>query len=605
MKKVSRTISFAKAIIAPYFGMVLFFFVFIFLVYSFVDKLHGEHELLYQKTISETSNIIYLFDKIQQIKSNVYKIINEKNQLVAFSELRAIKDKLTELSLFVGSEKNYTVWNGNKENIITLLKMLEISLLEVENYVQERNIFIQQRFKNLQEIRYIGLSVKNLLNRYNIKNHEVINLIYVIINDLLLLNSDIPMFYSIKVYNTLLFNYSKLGRFFLELKYAELIEIYNRLSQMIQNENTSTLFLDLEKLYNKETSLLIYLDSLSNQTNTISTKLYAELHNTAEKQNGFMKAIMNYLQLVSVAICIFLVIFIAVAYRFIAFHVIKPVRGLRDFIKQRIDSAGCSCVEQKVTEIREISCAVYDFVSQIEENEKFLLESHQNLEKQVLERTEEIRQLSEKIINISEEERFKLAAELHDDIGSSIGTVKFGIEHALSLLNNLDMENARESLDSSVQIVKSVARQLRRIQTDLRPPHLDIGLLKTLEWYIEDYKNIHPAINVQADFFFDELLLSTSMQIVIFRIVQEGMNNIAKHSHATEVLLQVIYEDYFKIVISDNGVGIQNSGGTDSGHGLKNIKERVKICGGEFIIDSSNEGTTITALWKNLNIMQY
>lgn len=605
MKKVSRTISFAKAIIAPYFGMVLFFFVFIFLVYSFVDKLHGEHELLYQKTISETSNIIYLFDKIQQIKSNVYKIINEKNQLVAFSELRAIKDKLTELSLFVGSEKNYTVWNGNKENIITLLKMLEISLLEVENYVQERNILVQQRFKNLQEIRYIGLSVKNLLNRYNIKNHEVINLIYVIINDLLLLNSDIPMFYSIKVYNTLLFNYSKLGRFFLELKYAELIEIYNRLSQMIQNENTSTLFLDLEKLYNKETSLLIYLDSLSNQTNTISTKLYAELHNTAEKQNGFMKAIMNYLQLVSVAICIFLVIFIAVAYRFIAFHVIKPVRGLRDFIKQRIDSAGCSCVEQKVTEIREISCAVYDFVSQIEENEKFLLESHQNLEKQVLERTEEIRQLSEKIINISEEERFKLAAELHDDIGSSIGTVKFGIEHALSLLNNLDMENARESLDSSVQIVKSVARQLRRIQTDLRPPHLDIGLLKTLEWYIEDYKNIHPAINVQADFFFDELLLSTSMQIVIFRIVQEGMNNIAKHSHATEVLLQVIYEDYFKIVISDNGVGIQNSGGTDSGHGLKNIKERVKICGGEFVIDSSNEGTTITALWKNLNIMQY
>lgn len=605
MKKVSRTISFAKAIIAPYFGMVLFFFVFIFLVYSFVDKLHGEHELLYQKTISETSNIIYLFDKIQQIKSNVYKIINEKNQLVAFSELRAIKDKLTELSLFVGSEKNYTVWNGNKENIITLLKMLEISLLEVENYVQERNILIQQRFKNLQEIRYIGLSVKNLLNRYNIKNHEVINLIYVIINDLLLLNSDIPMFYSIKVYNTLLFNYSKLGRFFLELKYAELIEIYNRLSQMIQNENTSTLFLDLEKLYNKETSLLIYLDSLSNQTNTISTKLYAELHNTAEKQNGFMKAIMNYLQLVSVAICIFLVIFIAVAYRFIAFHVIKPVRGLRDFIKQRIDSAGCSCVEQKVTEIREISCAVYDFVSQIEENEKFLLESHQNLEKQVLERTEEIRQLSEKIINISEEERFKLAAELHDDIGSSIGTVKFGIEHALSLLNNLDMENARESLDSSVQIVKSVARQLRRIQTDLRPPHLDIGLLKTLEWYIEDYKNIHPAINVQADFFFDELLLSTSMQIVIFRIVQEGMNNIAKHSHATEVLLQVIYEDYFKIVISDNGVGIQNSGGTDSGHGLKNIKERVKICGGEFVIDSSNEGTTITALWRNLNIVQY
>lgn len=605
MKKISKTISFAKAIISPYVGIILFFCIFTFSVYYFVDKLHSEHESLYQKTISETSNVVYLFDKMQQIKSNVYKIINEKNQLVACSELRTIKNDLTELSMFVGSEKNYAIWAGNKENIAALLKMLEISLLEVENYVQERNILIQQRFKNLQEIRYIGLSVRNLLNKNNAKNQELINLLYVIINDLFLLNSDIPMFYSIKIYNALLFNYNKLEKLFSKLNHAELMEIYKRLSQMMHNENISALFFAMEKLYNNETSLLIYLDSLSNQINSISAKLYDELHDTAEKQNEFMKSLMNYLQFFSVLSCIFFVIFIVAAYRFIAFHVIKPVRMLCDFIKQRIDNAGCSCVEQQVTEIRDITCAVYDFVSQIEENEKSLLESHQNLEKQVLKRTEEIRQLSEKIINVSEEERFKLAAELHDDIGSSIGTVKFGIEHALLLLNNLDMDNAKESLDSSVQIVKSVARQLRRIQIDLRPPHLDIGLLKTLEWYVEDYRNIHPSIHVQADFFFDELLLSTSMQIVIFRIVQEGMNNIAKHSQATEVFLQVVYDDYFKIVISDNGVGIQNSGKTNSGHGLKNIKERVKIWGGEFIIDSSDKGTTITALWRNLNTMQY
>lgn len=119
------------------------------------------------------------------------------------------------------------------------------------------------------------------------------------------------------------------------------------------------------------------------------------------------------------------------------------------------------------------------------------------MEKQVLERTEEIRQLSEKIINVSEEERVRLAAELHDDIGSSISTIKFGIEHALFLLNESDMGNAKESLDSSVQIVKSVARQLRRIQTDLCPPHLDLGLLKTLEWYIDDYKQTHPPYRLK------------------------------------------------------------------------------------------------------------
>lgn len=600
MKKTAKTISLSKAIIGPFLGIAAFFLIFALVVYFFVTKLHSEHELLYQKTISENSKVVCLFDIIQQIKNNVYKVINEKNQLVADIDLETIKNNLTEVLTFASSKNNHKVWNGNQENIVALLKMVNISLVEVEKYVHERNILIQQRFKNLQEIRYVGLLVKNLLNEKTIRHADVINLVYVLINDLLLVNSDIPMFYSIKVYNRLLFNYDKLKHMQAGIKDNQLTKVFEHLSQMMQG-NTVTLFLELENLYNQETSLLIYLDSLSSQINIISAKLYEELQLSAKKQNVFMKDIMDYLQYFSIVICIFFVIFIVLAYRFISSHVINPVRGLGDFIKQRVNTVGCSSVEQKVMEIRNISCAVYDFVNQIEENEKSLLESHQNLEKQVLERTEEIRQLSEKIITVSEEERFKLAAELHDDIGSSIGTIKFGIEHALCLLNNKDMEDAKESLDSSVQIVKSVARQLRRIQTDLRPPHLDIGLLKTLEWYIEDYKNIHSAIHVQADFFFDELLLSTSMQIVTFRIVQEGMNNVAKHSHATEVLLQIIYDDDFKIVIADNGVGMQNTGETNSGHGLNNINERVKVSGGKFIVESSEKGTTITALWENLN----
>lgn len=602
MKKTDKTISLSKAIIVPFLGIAVFFLIFALVIYLFTAKLHNEHESLYKKTISESSKVVYLFDKIQQIKNNVYKVINEKNQLVADAELKTIKNNLTEVLTFAGSENNHKVWNGNQENIVALLRMVNVSLLEVEKYVHERNTLMQQRFKNLQELRYLGLLVKDLLYEKTIQHAEVINLVYILINDLLLVNSDIPMFYSIKVYNRLLFNFDKLEHMLAGIKNKQLTEFFVHLSQMMQ-ENTATLFLDLEKLYNQETSLLIYLDSLSNQINIISAKLYDELHVSAKKQNVFMKDIMDYLQYFSIVICVFFVIFIVLAYRFISSHVINPVRVLGDFIKQRIDNAGCSCVKQKVMEIRDISCAVYDFVAQIEDNEKSLLESHQNLEKQVLERTEEIRQLSEKIITVSEEERFKLAAELHDDIGSSIGTVKFGIEHALCLLNNKDMEDAKESLDSSVQIVKSVASQLRRIQTDLRPPHLDIGLLKTLEWYIEDYKNIHSTIHVQADFFFDELLLSTSMQIVTYRIVQEGMNNVAKHSHATEVLLQVIYDEDFRIVIADNGVGMQNIE-TGSGHGLKNINERVKVSGGEFIVESSDQGTKITALWKNLNTVQ-
>lgn len=91
------------------------------------------------------------------------------------------------------------------------------------------------------------------------------------------------------------------------------------------------------------------------------------------------------------------------------------------------------------------------------------------------------------------------------------------------------------------------------------------------------------------------------MQIATFRIIQEGMNNIAKHSKATKVVLQVLHEDCYKIIIADNGIGMREPMTAVSGHGLKNIKERVSVSGGEFIIESSAKGTVITAKWKVIN----
>lgn len=600
MKK-SRTISLSKAIIFPYFGMALFFLAFALLVYFLVAKLHNEHESLYRKAITDTAVYVDLFDGLQQIQNDVNKVINEKNLLVAEFGFREIKNNLNKLLKSAGERQINAVWR-EQENIMELLSAYGALLQDVEKYVAERNALVRERFKNLQEIRYVGVLMRDFSNENKIKEQHLLSLANMVLNDLLLLNSDVPMFYAIKIYNSLLFYFSELKKETGKLQNAAWEEILNRLS-LIMLDGNSTLFLKWEQLYNKETSLLIYLNSLSRQTGIVSSALFEELYVAAEEQNTFMRKIMDHLSWFSIFISVFFVFSIFLAFRFLSAHVLHPVQVLGTFIKQRSDNVNCSFVDQKVEEVRDISCAVYDFVNRIEENEKNLRESHQNLEKQVLERTAEIRRLSEKIINVSEEERFKLAAELHDDIGSSIGTIKFGIEHALCLLNNSEMDNARESLDSSVQIVKSVARQLRRIQTDLRPPHLDLGLLKTLEWYVEDFKTIHPAINVQADFFFDELLLSTSMQIVTYRIIQEGLNNVAKHSKATEVLLQVLYDEDYSIVISDNGVGLEQTKTKEGGNGLKNIRERVKVSGGEFIIDSSSEGTTITALWKNLDNM--
>ncbi len=601
MMKFPQTISLSKAIIVPYFGLVMLFLSFALLVYFLVATLHMEYESFYQKAIPETSEHINIFDKLQQIQSDVFKIINEKTQLVANVELENMKESLTDLINLAAEKANNAVWNRHRENIADLLKAVDVFLIDMEKYVRERNRLIQQRFKNIQEIRYIELSVIDLMNKNKFTDDVLAGLVRILIDDLLILNADVPMYYSIKVYNHFLYYSERLQEYREKentLISREAADCIDALSET--NQAVSMLFLELQKLYNQETSLVIYLNSLSNQTSVVSEKLFDELYLAAEKQNSLMKELMNVLSWFSVGISILSVILIFLIYYFLFKHVLNPVLVLRKFINDRKKKYRLFA-EEKITEVRDISCAIYDFVSQIEENEKSLRESHQNLEKQVLERTEEIRQLSEKIINVSEEERVRLAAELHDDIGSSISTIKFGIEHALFLLNESDMGNAKESLDSSVQIVKSVARQLRRIQTDLCPPHLDLGLLKTLEWYIDDYKQTHPSIQIEADFFFDELLLSTPMQIATFRIIQEGMNNIAKHSKATKVVLQVLHEDCYKIIIADNGIGMREPMTAVSGHGLKNIKERVSVSGGEFIIESSAKGTVITAKWKVIN----
>ena len=70
MKKMNKTISLSKAIIVPFLGIAVFFLIFALVVYLFTAKLHNEHESLYQKTNSESSKVVYLFDKIQQIKNS-------------------------------------------------------------------------------------------------------------------------------------------------------------------------------------------------------------------------------------------------------------------------------------------------------------------------------------------------------------------------------------------------------------------------------------------------------------------------------------------------------------------------------------------------------
>jgi PAS domain S-box-containing protein len=240
-----------------------------------------------------------------------------------------------------------------------------------------------------------------------------------------------------------------------------------------------------------------------------------------------------------------------------------------------------------------------------------LRRSSEQLEIRVRERTAELakanealRHLSSKLLSAQEGERKRIAGELHDTIGSCLAGIKFKVENALVQIGE-PSSIATESLKTVIPVVQEGIEECRRMQTDLRPSILDdLGLSATLSWFCRRYETIYTGIKVNLERTFEESCIPNSLKIVIFRITQEGMNNIAKHSKADLVQLSLRdMEGRIELVIGDNGEGFDlesalDSQGTRRGLGLTSMRERVELSNGSFNIESvKGKGTVIRALW--------
>ena len=258
-------------------------------------------------------------------------------------------------------------------------------------------------------------------------------------------------------------------------------------------------------------------------------------------------------------------------------------------------------------ELAEMTSSVRYFTSELEKHEQQLLHSHDNLEKQVVERTRELKILSEKLLMAQEDERFNLAAELHDNIGSTLGAIKFGIERSMRSVRALPQHELQsdicDTLSTSVSLVKKLAVHLRRIQNELRPPQLELGLATTITDCCAEYERVYTHIPINLFISIDEKKLPPNLPIVIFRIIQEALSNIAKHSGATLVSITVSMDDTLQLVIRDNGKGFWveeklSDVSVKSGLGLKSLRERAQFSSGTLTIDSAPEsGTVITVIW--------
>jgi signal transduction histidine kinase len=244
--------------------------------------------------------------------------------------------------------------------------------------------------------------------------------------------------------------------------------------------------------------------------------------------------------------------------------------------------------------------------------EEELRRSRDELEIRVQERTadleganEALRHLSSRLLSAQEDERKRIAGELHDTIGSCLSGVKYKIEDFVKQIEN-DSSVTPESIRSVIPVIQEGIEECRRMQQDLRPSMLDdLGLLPTLSWFCRRYETIYTRIKVELEQCLEERDIPNSLKIVIFRITQEGMNNIAKHSKADRVHLSLRKKNGgIELFLEDNGRGfdlnkVVDSESTKRGLGLTSMRERIEHSGGQFAIDSTvGKGTIVRAVWS-------
>lgn len=205
-----------------------------------------------------------------------------------------------------------------------------------------------------------------------------------------------------------------------------------------------------------------------------------------------------------------------------------------------------------------------------------------------------------KIILAQEEERRRIAREMHDGPAQSMAHLALRTDIAERMLAKGELDVVKEELAELKRSVRAELEEVRKIIFNLRPMALDdLGLVPTLRKYTQDFEE-KTKIYTRLDIRGREKRLPSAMEVALFRLVQESLSNAAKHAQATQVLVELSYEpeDRIRVSITDNGIGFDpgewkaqlRQGGNH--FGLVGMKERVELLEGTFEINSTKGAGT-------------
>jgi signal transduction histidine kinase len=215
----------------------------------------------------------------------------------------------------------------------------------------------------------------------------------------------------------------------------------------------------------------------------------------------------------------------------------------------------------------------------------------------------ELRLLSARLLTAQEEERKRIAHELHDSIGGALSAIKYSLEKTGTLIE--EGTATPDTVRDLSALTQQTIEEARRIYMDLHPSMLeDLGVIATIGWFCRQYQSVYGWIQIEKEVTVEECDIPETLKIVIFRVMQEALHNIAKHTKASLVRLTLAYsDDSITFSIVDNGAGfdsesILGKAATRKGLGLTSMRERVGLSGGSLSIESAvGSGTTIRASW--------
>lgn len=214
---------------------------------------------------------------------------------------------------------------------------------------------------------------------------------------------------------------------------------------------------------------------------------------------------------------------------------------------------------------------------------------------ELVQKNAQLRRLSARLLEMQEDERSRVAGDVHDSFSSQLCAIKTELQPLLGKGEDARLNHIFSQLDIAI-------RDALRIQTALRSPVLDdLGLFPALDMLCRQFQDSHPNIHVKREFLLEEDKVPDSIEVPIYRIAQEAFENIATHSGADSVTISLARKDSFiQFVIKDNGRGfkVEEMLTSGTGGGLSTMRERAVLSGGLFDIESvAGKETTLRVSW--------